>query len=387
MNEVPHSKQPSRRVVVGAAIAATGLAAIAILALRSGHSRHGADSPTLKADSNGVTLAPGAPQWHFIEIADAALKPPIAPLPAPGRVTFDELRTSAVGAPLAGRIESLEVRPGDHVEKGTKLFSMRSGAFADLERDMEAARATAVTKHRIADRVRELVHLEAAAQKEQLASEAEAREADLAVSATTAKLSSLKVIAKGQNLFWVLSPRKGSVVELSASPNQEVTPDREMPVIRISDLDEVLVLADVQESDINDIRRGTPAVVHTSSGASRAGQVEQVAEVVDPARRTVAVRVRVPNQDRVFRPNAMAEITFQTDSGDKRVRLPGDAVVTDGPRRVVFLAKGPGRLERVQVATGRERDGEIEILRGVEPGQRFVAKGALLLLNQIDLAD
>jgi cobalt-zinc-cadmium efflux system membrane fusion protein len=195
------------------------------------------------------------------------------------------------------------------------------------------------------------------------------------------------VIAKGQNLFWVLSPRKGSVVELSASPNQEVTPDREMPVIRISDLDEVLVLADVQESDINDIRRGTPAVVHTSSGASRAGQVEQVAEVVDPARRTVAVRVRVPNQDRVFRPNAMAEITFQTDSGDKRVRLPGDAVVTDGPRRVVFLAKGPGRLERVQVATGRERDGEIEILRGVEPGQRFVAKGALLLLNQIDLAD
>jgi membrane fusion protein, heavy metal efflux system len=97
-----------------------------------------------------VTLAEGAPQWRFIEVAEAALKPAITPLPSPGRVAFDELRTSAVGAPLSGGIESLEVRPGDHVEKGVKLFSMRSGAFADLERDVEAARATAVTKHRMA---------------------------------------------------------------------------------------------------------------------------------------------------------------------------------------------------------------------------------------------
>jgi membrane fusion protein, heavy metal efflux system len=41
----------------------------------------------------------------------------------------------------------------------------------------------------------------------------------------------------------------------------------------------------------------------------------------------------------------------------------------------------------VQVIPGRERNGETEILKGIAAGQRYVAKGALLLLNQIDLLD
>jgi membrane fusion protein, heavy metal efflux system len=344
-------------------------------------------STGISADRTGVTLSPQAPQWRYLDLAVATLKAPIPPLPAPGRVTFDELRTSAVGAPLSGRIETLEVRTGDRVEKGARLFSMRSGAFADLRRDFEAARAGAVTKHRVADRVRELVTLEAAAKKEELAAEAEAHEADLAVSASSAKLSSLKVAGKGQNLFWVISPRRGTVVELEASSNQEVAPDRERPLLRISDLDEVLVLADVQEADAGDVRRGAEVEVRTLSGVTKTGTVEQIAEVVDPVRRTVAVRVRVANPDRVLRPNAMAEIVFRSSEAEGRVRLPSEAIVTDGPRRVVFLAKDGGRLERVHVTAGRERDGETEVLAGLSPGQRFVARGALLLLNQIDLAD
>jgi cobalt-zinc-cadmium efflux system membrane fusion protein len=341
----------------------------------------------MTTDRSGVNLSPQAPQWRYLELAIAAEKPPIPPLPAPARVTFDELRTSAVGAPLSGRIESLEVRTGDRVEKGARLFSMRSGAFADLRRDVEAAHAEAITKHRVADRVRELVNLEAAAKKEELAAEAEAHEADLAVAASSAKLASLKVTGRGQNLFWVVAPRRGTVVELEANPNQEVTPDRDRPLLRISDLDEVMVLADVQEADAGDIRRGMQVDVRTLSGAGKTGVVEQIAEVVDPVRRTVAVRVRVPNQDRILRPNAMAEIIFQAVSDQQRMRLPSDAIVTDGPRRVVFLAKDGGRLERVQVATGRERDGETEILTGLVAGQRYVARGALLLLNQIETGD
>jgi cobalt-zinc-cadmium efflux system membrane fusion protein len=344
-------------------------------------------APGISASANRISLAPGASQWRYIEIAVAEAKPPLPPLPAPARVTFDEFRTSAVGAPLPGRIENMLVRSGDRVEKGARLFSMRSGAFAELRRDVEAAHAEAITKHRVADRVRELVGLEAAAMKEQLAAEAEAHEADLAVAASTAKLASLKVAGDGSNLFWVVSPRRGTVVDLDVSPNQEVTPDRDRPLMRISDLDEVLVLADVQEAAATDIQRGLPVEVRTLGGITRAGVVDQVAEVVDPTRRTVAVRVRVANQDRALRPNAMAEVVFRPSSEQKRVRIPSEAVVTDGPRRVVFLAREGGHLDRTRVTVGRERDGETEILSGLHVGERYVAKGALLLLNQIELAD
>jgi cobalt-zinc-cadmium efflux system membrane fusion protein len=117
------------------------------------------------------------------------------------------------------------------------------------------------------------------------------------------------------------------------------------------------------------------------------GTIERISEIVDPKRRTVEVRIRAANEDGALRPNAFVDVTLQTDPENKRVRVPAEAVVTDGQKSVVFISKGEGRLERVPVVPGRQRDGEIELRSGLEPGTRYVSKGAILLLNQIDLAD
>ena len=60
-------------------------------------------------------------------------------------------------------------------------------------------------------------------------------------------------------------------------------------------------------------------------------------------------------------------------------------MVTDGQKSVVFVARGEGKLERVPVVPGRQRGSEIELRSGLEPGSRFVSKGAILLLNQLEL--
>jgi multidrug efflux pump subunit AcrA (membrane-fusion protein) len=78
----------------------------------------------------------------------------------------------------------------------------------------------------------------------------------------------------------------------------------------------------------------------------------------------------------VITPSAVAQV----------VRVPDAAVVTQGTRSVVFVATAPGRLEPRPVQLGRRRDGETEIREGLEPGARYVSRGALLLLNQIDLS-
>jgi cobalt-zinc-cadmium efflux system membrane fusion protein len=119
----------------------------------------------------------------------------------------------------------------------------------------------------------------------------------------------------------------------------------------------------------------------------RRGKVERVSEVVDPQRRTVEVRVRVVNEDRALRPNAFVEVTPEAPADVKRVRVPASAVVTDGARSVVFVAREAGRLERVAVTAGRRRDGEVELRGGLETGSRYVARGALLLENTIELAN
>src|SRR5207244_10284224 len=59
-----------------------------------------AAGPRMVSDAQGVTLPSGAPQWRYVELAVAAEKPPLPPLPVPARIGLDEKRTASVGSPL-----------------------------------------------------------------------------------------------------------------------------------------------------------------------------------------------------------------------------------------------------------------------------------------------
>jgi cobalt-zinc-cadmium efflux system membrane fusion protein len=369
------------------ALPLVGAAVVGWWVLHRGTVKDLAARPAPTVDGDAITLPAGAPQWRYIELSVAAEAPALPPLPAPGRVTFDETRTASVGTPLAGRVEHVEVRLGDRVKAGDHLFSVRSGAFADLDREVESARSEVRVKTRLAERTRDLLALEIVAQKELLAAEADLHEAELTLNAALAKRQSLRVDSADDNLFWVTSPQPGTIVALDVDASEEVTPDRETPLVRISDLAEVLVIADVQEHDAADLAVGTPVTIETpTADLTRPGTVEHVSEVVDPKRRTIEVRVRAANEDGLLRPNAFVEVAFQTEHAPTHVRVPAEAVVTDGSESVMFVVRDEGRLVRVPVSLGRQRDAEVEIRRGLERGDRYVAKGAILLLNAMNLA-
>lgn len=342
----------------------------------------------LKADATGVTIEPDAPQWRYVTLAVATAGKPLDPLPAPGRVSFDEARSASLGSPLGGRVETVRVRLGDAVKSGDRLFSVRSGDFADLGRDEQIAREQVALKTRVLERQRELFRLQATPEKDVVAADAELKEAEFAFKAATARRASLAIEASGENIFWVKAPRGGTIVDLDVSAGQEVGPDRDKPLMRISDLDEVLVLADVPENDVRAFKNGvTVAVELQTPSVTREGVVQHVSEVVDLHRRTIEVRVRVKNEDRLLRPNSFVQVIAPAESSAEVLRVPDTAVVTDGSKPWAFVQRGPGRLEKVAVTTGRRRDGELEVLTGLKPSETFVARGALLLLNQVELSN
>src|SRR4051812_17741112 len=71
---------------------------------------HVDSAATLKVEGTGVVLTSDAPQWQYVQLAVAEESPPLPPVPAPGRVDFDEKRTANVGTPLSGRADSVLVR-------------------------------------------------------------------------------------------------------------------------------------------------------------------------------------------------------------------------------------------------------------------------------------
>jgi cobalt-zinc-cadmium efflux system membrane fusion protein len=346
-------------------------------------------TPAFTVTGDSVDIRDGAAAWSYLDFAQAQLGPPIALEPVPARVAFDETRSQPIVAPLQGRVEAVSIRLGQRVEKGDRLLAIRSPALVDLSKEIDLLRSKETARSKVVERLRALVALKAVPEKDLVSAEQDLRQAQLARQAAELKLSSLSVAEVGEGRYWLTAPQAGVVVERNVLMGQEAGPDRSDPLLVIAEVDEVIVTADVPESEVRGLQVGQPASVSSPAAPDRpiTGHVEYVGEVVDPLRRMVNVRVRVANPDRSLRPNAFVQVAFSTD-GPQRVLVPAEAVVTDDQRSFVFVrvSNRPERLERRPVSLGRHREGHVEIVDGLSPGEAFVSKGALLLLNAVDLA-
>jgi cobalt-zinc-cadmium efflux system membrane fusion protein len=65
--------------------------------------------------------------------------------------------------------------------------------------------------------------------------------------------------------------------------------------------------------------------------------------------------------------------------GNAGASLPAKAVYLKGDKHYVFIESAPGQFERREVQLGAEQDGQVLVLAGVEPGQRVVTDGCILL--------
>ena len=370
-------------------IAAYGAVAAALMTASGCERGHvGAPSPT-SVHGNVVELRPEAASWNYVELAKAATAPALPPVPVPARVAVDESRSSSVVAPLAGRVDAVAVQLGQRVQTGNRLLSIRSAAFVDLFRQIDILRAKEAAHTKVVDRVRDLVRLKASAEKDLIAAEQDINQSRLSRESAEAKLRSLSVESAGEGLYWIKAPRSGIIVNRNALVGQEAGPDRGDPLLQIAELDEVIVKADVPEADVADLKDGGKATVTSAAIQDRTfpGTIEHIGLVVDPERHMVDVRVRVPNVDGLLRPNGFVQVEF-TPNGRTPVVVDDQAVVTDDQQSYVFVQASDqsGRLERKLVRTGRRRDDKVEIVQGLQAGDTYVSKGAILLLNAMDLA-
>jgi len=387
----PLRRAHRRRVAVWGFMALGIVLAAAVAVSHARHSEPAADAtPPFSVSGDHVDVQTGAPTWRYIELAHAALSDPIPPEAVPGRVAFDEARSAPIAAPLQGHVDAVNIRLGQQVRKGERLLAVRSGALVDLLREIESTQAKEAARRAVVERQRALVELKAVPEKDLAAAEQDLRQAHLAHEAAELKLHSLPVMPERDGLYWVTAPREGVVVERNVLVGNEVGPDRAEPLLVVGELDQVIVAADVPEAAVSELRIGQAANVSSAAAPARelAGQIEAIGEVVDPVRRMVNVRVRVPNGERLLRPNAFVQVAF-TAQGSARVIVPADAVVTDNEQSFVFVQPPDHQqsLQRRAVVSGRQHEGQVEIVDGLRPGETYVAKGALLLLNAIDLTD
>jgi len=337
----------------------------------------------------GDDVSYSAPANAAITFSTIRVEPglPLESAPVTARVVTIDSLTSPSYAPLAGQVVSVAVRLGDPVKKGDRLVQVRTAELAELRHDLRAATLAVQTKESFVGRTRQLVQARAASENDLLVAQSQLEETRFSAQAAAAKLDSLAILPLSDSTYWLLAKRDGVVVWIDASAGRQVGPSDDRPVVTVAELGEVWVLGDVPAKNSTKLTVGSLADIYVPGRVDklRSGKVEIVADVVDPERQTIPIRVRADNRDRALRPNSYVNLVFHPDAAARVLQVPSVSVVSDGARSVVFVRTPQGTYQRRIVEVGQQTREKAEILSGLSEGEEVVVSGALLLLNAVAL--
>jgi RND family efflux transporter MFP subunit len=196
--------------------------------------------------------------------------------------------------------------------------------------------------------------------------------------------ATIDALAKKTDLaatFALNAPIDGIVVERNATVGASVGTDANL--FKIIDLSRVWIDADVFEKDLPRVRPGQEVKLTVTAfpQSTFTGKVIFVDSVVDPNTRTVKVRTEVANPDGRLKPDMFANVQIVTDVNRAAISIPQSAVLNDEGKSIVFVAEGNGNQKR-QVQAGIKNNDQVEIVDGLNAGDKVVVKGNYLLLEQ-----
>jgi membrane fusion protein, heavy metal efflux system len=370
-----------------------------------------AEGPPVKTSQGSTSAQP--PETSALETETMQPVAMAATILATGTVLVPENRIAMIGPVHEGRIVRLYAGQGTRVRKGEKLADLESADIDEAKSDYlkavadhENARRTTEAEIKLAqssfDRTKLLYEKSIAAQKTFQAAEhdlevaraagessvastraalAAARRKLLILGLTRAEVDGLKGDQDLGALFSLTSPIDGIVVERSATIGATVGADASL--FKIIDSSSVWIDANVFEKDLPRVKLGQEAKVSVPAvpGSVFTGKVIFVSSVVDPETHTIKVRTEVSNRDGRLKPDMFANVQIITDADHSALSVPQSAVLSDDGQSIVFVLAGAGYERRV-VTTGIQNDDRIEILEGLEAGDKVVVKGNYLLLEQ-----
>jgi membrane fusion protein, copper/silver efflux system len=283
---------------------------------------------------------------------------------AAGAVAIDESRQTVVTMRTDGYVEDLFVdKTGQVVKAGQPLFRVYS---QDIQ--LALAELVVVTGHGQATQAQERFRIDGTMRRlrnlgvpDSVIREVRERGADM------------------RTIYWP-SPATGTVISKRIVNGQQAKAGDEL--YRIVDLSQVWVIADVAERDLADIKVGAGATV--TFRAYRNQPVEGVVAFIYPnvrtETRTVRVRIEVPNPDGRLKTDMYADVVFHANaSAAPLTSVPVSAIIDNGARQIVLVAKSDGRFEPRPVKLGRRGDGYAEVVDGLSVGEEIVTTATFLI--------
>jgi HlyD family secretion protein len=311
-----------------------------------------------------------------------------------GQATVD------VAPKAGGRLRSVNVKLGDQVRRGQVIAKIDDQELLEQVNQAEASHqvAEAGVRRSDADLSLALTNVERARNlygrqllpKQQL-DDAEARytsavaQLDLSRAQVAQSASRLKELRINLTNTTVVSPTDGFVSQRLVDPGAWVS--QNAPVVVVVDIASLRLVANVVEKDLKSVNAGDKAVVEVDAfpGENFNGHIARVSPILDPATRTAAMEIEIPNRTYRLKPGMYAKVTLQIETRENVLTLPKVALIDSGGSRGVYQPNDQGRAEFKAVTVGLEDNVTAEILDGLREGEIVVSTGAGALRRNDEL--
>jgi RND family efflux transporter MFP subunit len=181
------------------------------------------------------------------------------------------------------------------------------------------------------------------------------------------------------------APISGTVVALPAQVGMTIS--QAVPLARISGGGALEIRLYVAERFISKMAMNLPCVISLDAwpGEVFQGSISEIAPTVDPASRTMEIRVNVNNAGSKLKPGMFAKVRIITERKSNIVKIPTSAMLSRFDEQYVYVVEKDSEnpeqnvVKKRIVVPGINIDGTLEIQDGLKPNEEVVVRGQTLL--------
>jgi membrane fusion protein, heavy metal efflux system len=327
-----------------------------------------------------VQIAPSSRPYLTVQAIEAQAEHAV--VRAPARLAFNDGAISLVGAPIEGRVDRVHVAVGERVEAGAPLVTLTSPAAAAARAELAGAEVALRAAETALRRQVQMIEQGVGIESERY--EAEVRQAEAQKELARARTAAAFLGKGGGATVVVRAPIAGTVLARRATSGASVEPSGE-PLVELGNAASLRVVAEVFERDLPMVRPGAGVEVKIASvPAPVRGTVTSVGAAIREGVRTAPVYIAIDEAWHDLSAGMYARVLIQGQALHG-LSIPAPAVlIKDGARRIVYVERDELTFVARDVEVGPSIEGRVHVFVGLEPGERIVVEGALLLDGSAD---
>jgi membrane fusion protein, heavy metal efflux system len=312
----------------------------------------------------------------------------------PATIQPNQNELAEVTTLIRGRVAKVHVDVGADVRKGDLLALLHStelglaeGAYLKAsarlyEADLSYKRAKDLYEHRAVS-LAELQRREAGMRT----AHAETREMQSQLELLSVPLQEIERLDREHTIkadVVLRAPFDGRVIMRNITRGEVVETNHKC--FTVANLSDVWVIAAVPEKDVEYIQKGhtVDIVAAAYPHAIFNGIIAYVGDVLDPATRTLPVRVTARNPDKRLKPEMYALVRVRATPDPDTLTIPLSALQNGPTGKVVFVQRALSEFEARAVRIGAEYGDVVAVLDGVHAGEEVVTKGSFVLKSEME---